>query len=338
MQSVLLARGDEVLLKLKQFHSFDPATFIFMGKTHVAHPFTQFGKEREGGFLFITNFSGYGSVYYANNELRRLPNNILFRNGLFVNAIAHAGYRAKWVLPVYKALITFALQVATPGGRWAARAVSLMSLATFWNAHKPEIDVGIELSKTLIDDLRVMYSKCPMLTKTMILIAMEEVASDVRKEIHDRGIFEVLSSRLDGEKYLETIATFFGAAFKISLDAGSRGGVGGWLTKKGFERLGRVAASIRAVRKYVALAQRGAAVARGPGLKDTHLAPTLCLQEFSKNNVPILASHIDCGALAKEGCLSDDATMRRLDSIEKNSQDLHKLLKRLTEAAEWEIF
>ena len=337
-ESVLLARGDEVLPFLKKWDRFDPTDYIFMGKRETAQPFTQFGKPDQGGFLFISDFFHYGSVYYQNNELRRQENQFLFRNGLYVNAMAHAGYRAKWVLPVYKALIAFALQIVPGGGKWAVRAVNLMSLATFWHAHKPEIDQGIDLSKTLLDDLRFMYSKCPQLTKMMVLIAMEEVVTDFRQEIRDKGLIEVISSRVDGEKYLETVATFFGAAFKLSLDRGSRGMVGGWLTKKGFERLGRVAASIRNVRKYMGLAQKGAAVARGPGLKDTHLAPTAFVQEFSKANVPILAAQVDCKALQKEGCLSNEATMQRLESIEKGSEKLHTLLKKLTDAAEWEVF
>jgi hypothetical protein len=333
---VLLARGQDIWPYLDRLNLYEPTTFTHLGVRHTAEPFTQYGKEEQGGFLFITNFLNYGSVYYANDELRRQEDQILFRNGLFLQAALQAGYKVKWVLPVYKALIAFGLQ-AIPFGKWAGRAVSLLSLASFWRNHKQDIDAGIDLSKTLIDDLRALYLKCPALTKTMLLIAMEEVASDFKSEIRGKGIFHVISSRLDGEKYMETVATFFGSLLKLCIGSSGKG-VPGWLSSKGFERLGRVAKTMLTAYKYLGLMQKGAAVARGPGIKDAHLAPTAFLNEFANANLRVLPIQIDCRALQKEGCLSDERTRQRIESIGKSSERIHVLLKQLTEQAEWEVF
>lgn len=334
---VLLARGKDIWPYLKKLDLYKPTVFNHLGITYNAEPFTQYGKEEEGGFLFITNFFSYGSIYYAKNELRRQQDNILFRNGFFLQAALNAGYKVKWVLPVYKALIAFGLQVI-PGGRLAGRAVNLMSLAVFWRAHQYEIKAGIELCKELIDDLRLMYQRCPALTKTMLLIAMEDVATDFRKEMYEEGIVHMVTSRLDGEKYLETVATFFGALFKLALDHPGKKGVAGWLSSKGFERLASVAKVVAKTRKYLSLAQKGAAVARGPGFKDTHLVPSALLQEFANANLAVLPAQVNCAALEKEGCLADDRIGQRLEALANNSDQLHFLLKQLTEQAEWEVF
>lgn len=171
----------------------------------------------------------------------------------------------------------------------------------------------------------------------MLLIAMEEVATDFRKEMRDHGIVHVITSRMDGEKYMETVATFFGSLLKLAIGSSGKG-VPGWLSSKGFERLARVAGVMSKAHKYFGLIQKGAAVARGPGIKDAHLAPTAFLSEFSNVDLRVLPVQIDCGALQKEGCLTDPTTRKRLESIQKNSEQIHFLVKQLTEQAEWEVF
>lgn len=155
---VLLARGHDIWPYLNKLNLYEPTSFSHLGIQYIAQPFTQYGKVEQGGFLFITNYFNYGCIYFAGNELWRQEKQILFRNGLFLQAAVHAGFKVKWVLPVYKALIAFGLQ-AVPGGKWAGRAVSLLSLASFWRAHRHEIDAGIDLTMTLIDDLRAIYLK-----------------------------------------------------------------------------------------------------------------------------------------------------------------------------------
>ncbi|MBC8167926.1 MAG: hypothetical protein H7Y20_18915, partial [Bryobacteraceae bacterium] len=57
-----------------------------------------------------------------------------------------------------------------------------------------------------------------------------------------------------------------------------------------------------------------------------------------KVNITVLPVQIDCDALAKEGGLANPAVCARLEAIGKNSEQLHFVLKQLTDQAEWEVF
>jgi hypothetical protein len=201
---VLIKSGDDVYPFLENYGEFTPVEFELLGKKHWAYPFSRFGTEREGGFVFISNFHHYGSLYYQNKSIWRVETPILFRNQFLLQSALNGGLTVKWALPVYKAMIRFGMQVI-PGGKWAGRGMSLMSLATFWAGHLHEIEAGIELTHYLVRDLRTLYKRCPLLTKAMLLVAMEETITDLRAQIKKEGLFTVIADNADGEKYMETV-------------------------------------------------------------------------------------------------------------------------------------
>jgi hypothetical protein len=333
---VLIKSGDDVYPFLENYGEFTPVEFELLGKKHWAYPFSRFGTEREGGFVFISNFHHYGSLYYQNKSIWRVETPILFRNQFLLQSALNGGLTVKWALPVYKAMIRFGMQVI-PGGKWAGRGMSLMSLATFWAGHLHEIEAGIELTHYLVRDLRTLYKRCPLLTKAMLLVAMEETITDLRAQIKKEGLFTVIADNADGEKYMETVATFFGALLKMAIVGNKRAPIG-WLSEKGFKRLANLAGVFRQVYKYMGLYSKGMAVAAGPGVKDAHLIPPALLSEFTKANVQVYPNTFDFGAVCREGCLSSPEIATLLGKLQHTADQVQFLVKKLTEEAEYEVF
>lgn len=330
MSTAQVATGEGIWKYLNDFGPLFPGWYIYYGQHKWIQPMTP-----KGQILFISGCAGVGGIYWQKHAIWHTRDlSTLIRNGFVLQTALEAGAKVKWVLPVYKALIAFGLQVV-PGAKWVGRAVSLLSLAKFWSYHSEEIEKCTQTATALFKDMRWFHNKCEKLSMLLLTMALEKSHDQVMVEAREKGLVHVITSQLDFEKYMEDIATFVGALLKLVI-CGSGTSPLGWLGKRGLARLSMVVEMMWKVHKITSVAQKGMAVASGPGLKDPQLLLTKFLNVLSNPDMTSMQARIQ--AADTEGHLKNPMVLQKLESMKKHSDELDRLATKLTEAAEWELF
>ncbi len=320
-----LAKGPQVAERVKAITILMPISAdVGGGQRATIQPMTKYGS-----FIYVTS-DGYNAYYIQGDELKAEKPSILFRNET-VALMAHGGATAAWIIPVYRVMVHFMMAVV-PGGRIVGAMVSAASTAAFFATHQKEIEEGLKEFKTLVELLQKLFKQCPRLGMAMLSVALQESSGKVSDEVKKKGFGQFVVDNLDWQTSAEEAAKLFGSLVKAACGGGSR--IAGWLLKKGLLNLAKVTAALLKVYKVVKLARQAGKVP--PGIDDKHALATKLLTAFAEAGVNMPPQ--EAAALVSEGCLNKPEMLKMLEELQTSAEAVEKIVGKLADAAEKEIF
>lgn len=297
----------------------------------VVRPWDRFPRGKHT-IIYLT--TRYGYVLYFDTEFNaiREVSHREFIDTITWGAVAKAGKSAEGLLPLYDAMIFVALWTVVPGGKLMERAAKAASLMVFWDKHADRINACLELGRSVLMSLRVIYRRSPRLGAAMLRLAMGEASLKIQEAVQKDGLVKAVVSNLDQKKFMRYVAEFFATVLKFKM--GKLSGVASKLLgKAGLTTLAQVAGLISQWRKITRAASN---VASGGGIKDPQNLATAFLKLVADAGVQLTQSEAE-GIIAEQGYLDADV-LKAVDALARDCTELERAVKDLSDRAEKELF
>lgn len=322
-------KGKEIWPLLERLHLFPVVADTGGGQHQTIQPLTRYGS-----FVYITN-DGYSAYYIQGDELKSEKPSVLFRNET-IAIMARGGASAAWIVPVYKAMVSFAIYVV-PGGKIAGGGVKAFSIAVFFVNHQAEVESGLKQLKDFSVAFGELYEKAPKLVQAMICVLIEEAGGQISTAIKKKGFVNFVLSNMDWEKFAQDAAKFFGALLKAAIGGGvSKVGtwLSGYFTKKGLLKVARLIVLLDQARTVLKFVNKGKNLK--PGVKDKEKMAAKLIQMFGETGVTL--SKQQAAAIADEEYLSNPQLSNDLNQLKAHCDQLSATITNLERYAKHEIF
>lgn len=298
----------------------------------VVHPWDQFARGKHT-LIYLTTLNGRILYYDSEIDGIREATHREFLDTIVWGAVAKAGKSAEGMLPLYNALVFFALRLV-PGGTVMENAVRAFSLLVFWQKHEERIRACIEMLDSILRALRVVYRHAPKLGTAMLRLALGQAALRIQDEVQKEGLVMAVAANLDGKKFTRYVAEFFAVLLKLSLSRFSKSG----LTAKvldhyGLKTLAKIASVLNKWRSFTGAAGN---VASGGGLKDPQNLATAFLKMVGEAGVKLTPGESE--DIVKEAGYRHADVVDAVNALDRDCKTLEVELKRLADDAEKVLF
>jgi hypothetical protein len=324
----VLAKGGEVW-KLLDKYKVTAWPYVVagpMGQPLVLYPFDRFVDS-----VYVTN-TGDGGIFLQGDTLVWVARDAV-RDEFFLNKMVMAGLKAAWVVPVYKAMVRFALTYV--GGLVPVRTgVSAASFACFWSKHAPEVLQCLANLKGVVQGLQYIYSHCPKLGLAMLAVALQQGQGEITAEVRKKGVARFVIDNLDLDKYVEDLAGFLGALVKFAVK-GVESVAAELLLELGLKRLAKLTVALAVVGEVKSLVRQAGRLATGPELMKQQLAAKFVTM-FAQAGVRL--NTLAAAGIAQEVCVADPRRHQVLEALAKDAERLEQGTTRLVQAAQFDLF
>jgi hypothetical protein len=256
----------------------------------------------------------------------------------YLQAAIEAGLTAAWVTPVYKLLVTFAIELL--GGRVLVHAKAFL-LAAFWVNHAAEMQRTLDLLRSFISALQVLSRRCPKLGLAMLAAALDQNMNVIVRAAREQGLARIVLQNLDLYRYTEDWSRLAAFTIKWAFELAPFGGLRSipvTFRKEltvGFRgiTLDRIA-TIRKLTQGITNTLRHVSAVATPAIANKGVLAASLAKRFSEAGVGMSSEQArdiaEC-ALRRQDLVSV------LESLHTNARELEQVVASLSEAAQAEL-
>jgi len=329
----LIAKGSEIWEKIRSVGELRQTEIRFGHILDgVFRPWDRFAKGNHT-LIYLTVVKGRIWYYDSEFDAIRATSKRDWLDTITWGAFAKAGKSAEGMIMLYKSMVYFGMALV-PGGFYLSAGITAASMAVFWDHHEKDIRHCYNLLENIVRAMRVIYRKAPMLGTAMLKVTVQESALKINEAAKKDGIVSLVLSNLDGEKFLQYIAEFFGVLLRLAL---TRHGLSG-LAAKGLAKLGLkpLAKLVSSLRKVMKLWTASARVVTGGGIKDPQNLAANLMTIFAEAGVKLTAKESD-QILSERGPTKPEV-QKAIETLYISCSSFERSIVKLAQAAQDELF